>query len=54
MIEEHCERAPIHAAQRADVLLAEGELEGYRVWKRVLAAINAIRQPKPREGEQPN
>jgi len=51
-IEQHCDNAAIHAAQRADALLAEGDLEGHRVWKRVLQAINAIRQPGPREGKK--
>jgi hypothetical protein len=51
LIEEHCERAGIHLAQRADALLAEGELECHRAWKWVLAAIDAIQRPAPREGE---
>jgi len=54
VISQHCEHAELHAAQRADALLAEGELEGYRMWKGVLAAIIAIQQPKPSHGERVN
>jgi len=54
VIETHCDCAEFHAAQRADALLTEGDLDGYRVWKRVLAAITAIRLPRPVQGEQLN
>lgn len=54
VIEQHCDGAAIHAAQRADALLAEGDFEGYRVWRRVLAAITAIRLPKPTDRERVN
>jgi hypothetical protein len=54
VIEQHCERAELHAAQRADALLAEGGVDGSRVWKRVLAAITAIRRPTPMQGERVN
>ncbi len=38
LIREHGEDADLEAAQRADVLLEEGAIDGQRVWKRVLAA----------------
>jgi hypothetical protein len=54
LIGQYCDHAAIHAAQRAGALLAEGDLEGCRVWKRVLQAINAIGQARPTEGERLN
>jgi hypothetical protein len=48
VIELHGALAELHAARRADAMLAEGDVDGQRVWKRVLAAITAIRrQPTP-------
>ena len=54
VIEQHCDLAELHAAQRVDVLLAESDLEGQRVWKRILAAIQAIRRPTPSQGKRVN
>ena len=39
MIEQFCD----DAAMRVDALLAEGDLDGYRVWIRVLDAVKEIR-----------
>jgi hypothetical protein len=52
VIKQRGDGAELHAAQRADVLLAEGDLEGQRVWKRVLAAITAIQRPTPTHREK--
>jgi hypothetical protein len=38
LIREHGEDAALEAAQRADAMLEEGDLDGQRTWKRVLAA----------------
>ena len=43
MIEQFSDDASIRAAMRVDALLAEGDLEGNQVWKRILAAIREIR-----------
>ena len=43
LMEQFCDDAAIHAAMRVDALLAEGDLQGHQVWKRVLAAITEIR-----------
>ena len=43
VIEQFREDAGIRAAMRVDALLAEGDLDGHQIWKRVLAAITEIR-----------
>ena len=40
LIREHGEDAPIHAAMRADELMAAGDMNGQAVWKRILAAVS--------------
>ena len=41
-IREHREDAVIHAAMRADALLDAGDLDGQRVWLRVIEAIKVL------------
>jgi len=45
LIKKHGEGADLHAAEKADEMLASGDMEGSLTWKRILAAINAIRRP---------
>lgn len=54
MIEQFCDDAAARAAQRVDALLAEGDLDGHRVWKRVLASIQEIRRSALIDGERLN
>ncbi len=54
LIREHGEEADLEAAQRADSFLDAGDLDGQRVWKRVLAAVKEIQRQEPREGEAVN
>jgi hypothetical protein len=42
LIRQHGADAPIHAAMRHYALLDRGDLEGAFVWKRVLAAVDAL------------
>jgi hypothetical protein len=42
------------AAKRAEELAADGDLEGYAVWKRILAAVSELARLKPAEGERVN
>lgn len=42
----------IVAAQRADELTANGDVEGQIVWKRIVAAINELQRTKPAANEQ--
>lgn len=44
MIDRHGRDAELQAAPRADELLADGDLEGRRVWKAILTRIEAWRQ----------
>ncbi len=55
LIREHGEDAAlVEAAQQADAMLDKGSLDGQRVWKRVLAAVEEIQREEPREGEAVN
>jgi hypothetical protein len=44
----------VFAAQRADELFAEGDLDGAAVWRRILHAVEELQQTKPKVGEQVN
>jgi len=47
-VDQHGAEAPIHAAMRADALLARGDVDGQAVWKRILHAVEEIlRLPEP-------
>lgn len=41
--QQHRYDAPVECARLADATLVKGDLEGQRVWKRVLAAIDVLR-----------
>jgi hypothetical protein len=43
IIEQFCDDASVYAATRVDALLADGDFDGLRVWKRVLVAVIEIR-----------
>ena len=42
LIDRHGNEAPVHAAMRADELLAEGDIDGQFVWKRILRAVDEL------------
>lgn len=42
MIEQHGHAAALEAAMRADRMLADGDLDGQRVWLRILKAIDEL------------
>lgn len=44
VIDMHGRDAELHAAGRADELLEAGDLDGQRVWKAILARIEAWRR----------
>ena len=54
LIDQHGADAPIRAAQRADELLARGDVEGQAVWKRILRAIEALTRREPDCNERVN
>ena len=49
LIREHGEEADLVAAERADSFLEAGDMDGSRVWKRVLASVKEIRREEPQE-----
>lgn len=52
LVEQHGAEAPIHAAIRADALLARGDVDGQAVWKRILHAVEEILHlPEPSPSE---
>jgi hypothetical protein len=46
--------AALAAAQRAEELLAVGDVNGFMVWKRILEAAAELTRTKPAEGERVN
>ena len=46
-IQQYGDEAGIHAAQRADELMAEGDMEGRRVWHRIEEAIDELQRTAP-------
>ena len=54
LVKHHGEDAALFAAQRADALLAEGDVEGQRVFKEIVKAINELQRGKPGECERIN
>jgi hypothetical protein len=44
--------AALHAAQRADELMAEGDMEGRAVWHRIDGAFDELRWTKAWAGER--
>jgi hypothetical protein len=52
LIREHAEDAAIEVAMRADAMLDRGDMEGCRVWKRILRAVEELQRESPRGGER--
>ncbi len=50
LVNQHGAEAPIDAAMRADAMLEKGDLDGQRVWLRILAAVNELLDPRPGDG----
>ncbi len=50
-IQVYGDEAGIHAAQRADELLAAGDMEGRAVWHRIERAIDELRRTAPGTGD---
>jgi hypothetical protein len=54
LLKRRGEDAGAVAAQRADELLAAGDVEGQIVWKRIAAAVEELQRREPRDGERVN
>ncbi len=47
LVDQHGDDASIRAAQRADALLAAGDIEGRTAWLRILAAVKELMATRP-------
>jgi hypothetical protein len=54
IVKRHGADAAIVAAQRADELFNEGDLDGAAIWKRILHAVEELQRVKPKVGERVN
>ncbi len=50
LAKRHGNEAPSHAAMRADAMLDKGDLDGHRVWLRILAAVTELLDTRPGDG----
>ncbi len=50
LVKQHGAEATIHAAMNADAMLDRGDLDGERVWLRIIRAIREL-QRRPKAGE---
>ena len=50
-ISRYGDGAGLHAAQRADELLAAGDMDGRAVWHRIERAIDELRRTAPGTGD---
>ncbi len=51
LIDKHGHEADVIAIKRATKMLDAGDVDGYAVWKRILRAIEDMKQETPRPGE---
>ena len=51
LIDQHGDEAPIRAAMQADAMLDKGDLDGQRVWLRILRAVKDLLHARPSGGE---
>jgi hypothetical protein len=54
LVKRHGADAPIVAAQRADELFEQGDLDGVVVWKRILHAVEELQRVTPKVGGRVN
>ena len=54
LIKRHGDDAGMIAAQRADELLNHRDLEGYAIWRCILASVSDLTRTSPAEDERVN
>ena len=54
LVAEHGPDAGFVARLRADALLAQYDVDGHLLWKRITNAVRELRRDKPRDGEWVN
>ncbi len=52
LIEQHGVEALVHAALRADELAADGDMDGWAVWLRIVKAVKELLAKERPEGEK--
>ena len=52
LIEKHGDNAVIAAAMKADAMLDKGDLDGQRVWKAIVKAIEELQRGERKERER--
>jgi hypothetical protein len=53
LVDQHGEDAGTRAAERADQLLEDGDIEGAAIWRAIMAAIEELQRER-RDGEPIN
>jgi len=53
-VKRHGADAAIVAAQRADELLVQGDLDGQSIWKRIVSAVRELQRTKLAANERCN
>ncbi len=51
VVKRYGKDAATEAAIRADEFLDQGNLDGKRLWKRIMLAIEELQRERPRDGE---
>lgn len=54
LIKHHGDDAAIYASMRADELLANGDLDGQRVWLKIIKVIDGLQSHEPPQGSLPH
>jgi hypothetical protein len=54
LVKEYDDEAPLIAARRCDALLADGDVDGERVWKSILRAVEELQRTERKDGERVN
>ena len=54
LVKEYGDEAPLIAARRCDALLTTADLDGLRLWKGILRAVEELRRTQPKSGERVN
>jgi hypothetical protein len=54
LVKEYGDEAPVFAARRCDALLANGDMDGERIWISTLRAVEEIRRTERKDGERVN
>ncbi len=52
LIDQHGEDAGLEAAMRADKLLAAGDMDGKRTWRRIVKAVEELQRRELGPGER--